>query len=76
MPEMVFLLGRMGNAKEALMLIINRLGDVQRAIEFAREQDDEDIWEDLLRYSEDKPRTSDCPFLSLSSGADGGPVFL
>lgn len=29
-PEMVFLLGRMGNSKEALMLIINRLGDVQR----------------------------------------------
>ncbi|KAJ9117531.1 hypothetical protein QFC22_004381 [Naganishia vaughanmartiniae] len=54
-PEMVFLLGRMGNNKQALMLIIQRLGDVQRAIEFAREQADEDLWEDLLRYSEDKP---------------------
>lgn len=30
MPEMVFLLGRMGNNKQALMLIIERLGDVQR----------------------------------------------
>ena len=29
-PEMVFLLGRMGNSKDALMLIIERLGDVQR----------------------------------------------
>lgn len=29
-PEMVFLLGRMGNNKQALMLIIQRLGDVQR----------------------------------------------
>ena len=29
-PEMVFLLGRMGNNKQALMLIIERLGDVQR----------------------------------------------
>jgi len=29
-PEMVFLLGRMGNSKQALMLIIERLGDVQR----------------------------------------------
>lgn len=28
--EMVFLLGRMGNNKQALMLIIERLGDVQR----------------------------------------------
>lgn len=29
-PEMVFLLGRMGNNKQALMLIIQRLGDVER----------------------------------------------
>jgi len=29
-PEMVFLLGRMGNNKQALNLIIERLGDVQR----------------------------------------------
>jgi len=29
-PEMVFLLGRMGNNKQAMNLIIERLGDVQR----------------------------------------------
>ena len=29
-PEMVFLLGRMGNNKQALYLIIDRLGDVTR----------------------------------------------
>lgn len=29
-PEMVFLLGRMGNNKQALHLIIERLGDVNR----------------------------------------------
>ncbi|GAA5865395.1 hypothetical protein JCM1840_001554 [Sporobolomyces johnsonii] len=55
-PEMVFLLGRMGDNKRALNLIIERLGDVQRAIEFAKEQNDNDLWEDLLRYSETKPR--------------------
>ncbi|KAI8332834.1 hypothetical protein BC941DRAFT_462763 [Chlamydoabsidia padenii] len=54
-PEMVFILGRMGNNKKALMLIINRLGDVQRAIDFAKEQKDDDLWEDLLTYSMDKP---------------------
>ncbi|CAO3594593.1 unnamed protein product [Absidia cylindrospora] len=54
-PEMVFVLGRMGNNKKALMLIINRLGDVQRAIDFAKEQKDDDLWEDLLTYSMDKP---------------------
>lgn len=29
-PEMVFLLGRMGDNKKALGLIIERLGDVER----------------------------------------------
>ncbi|KAG0655802.1 Vacuolar protein sorting-associated protein 41 [Rhodotorula mucilaginosa] len=55
-PEMVFLLGRMGDNKRALTLIIERLGDVQRAIDFAREQNDTDLWEDLLKYCETKPR--------------------
>ncbi|KAH7884097.1 hypothetical protein F5I97DRAFT_1814387 [Phlebopus sp. FC_14] len=54
-PEMVFLLGRMGNNKKALTLIIERIGDVQQAIEFAKEQNDDDLWEDLLKYSETRP---------------------
>ncbi|KAI9491298.1 hypothetical protein BDB00DRAFT_767376 [Zychaea mexicana] len=52
-PEMVFILGRMGDNKRALMLIIERLGD---AIDFAKEQKDDDLWEDLLTYSMDKPK--------------------
>ena len=52
---MVFLLGRMGNNKKALYLIIERLGDGNRAIDFAKEQHDDDLWEDLLRYSETRP---------------------
>ncbi|KAH9049599.1 hypothetical protein EDB84DRAFT_1585412 [Lactarius hengduanensis] len=51
-PEMVFLLGRMGDNKKALHLIIERLGDVNRAIDFAKDQNDDDLWEDLLKYSE------------------------
>jgi hypothetical protein len=35
-PEMVFLLGRMGNNKKALMLIIERLGDVERVGEWSK----------------------------------------
>ncbi|KZS87523.1 vacuolar protein sorting-associated protein 41 [Sistotremastrum niveocremeum HHB9708] len=54
-PEMVFLLGRMGNNRAALTLIIERLGDVNRAIDFAKEQNDTDLWEDLLTYSESRP---------------------
>ncbi|KAK4056323.1 Vacuolar protein sorting-associated protein 41 [Microbotryomycetes sp. JL221] len=54
-PEMVFLLGRMGDNRRALNLIIDRLGDVQRAIDFAKEQNDDELWEDLLKYSETRP---------------------
>lgn len=55
---MVYLLGRMGDNKKALMLIIKRLDDVQRAIDFAKEQKDYELWEDLLAYSMDKPSNS------------------
>ena len=66
-PEMVFLLGKMGNNKKALYLIIDRLGDVNRAIDFAKEQHDDDLWEDLLRYSETRPGQYIFPSSSLSS---------
>jgi len=52
---MVFLLGKMGDNKKALRMIIERLGDVNRAIDFAKEQHDKDLWEDLLKYSETRP---------------------
>ena len=52
---MVFILGRMGSNKRALSLIIERLGDVKRAIAFAQEQKDDELWEDLLKYSESRP---------------------
>lgn len=42
--------------KRALYLIIDRLRDVSQAIAFAKQQDDPDLWEDLLNYSMDKPR--------------------
>lgn len=53
--EMVFILGRIGDNHRALMLIIERLGDVYQAIEFAKDQQDESLWEDLINYSKDKP---------------------
>lgn len=42
--------------KRALYLIIDRLRDVSQAIAFAKQQEDPDLWEDLLNYSMDKPR--------------------
>ncbi|CAK7267440.1 Vacuolar protein sorting-associated protein 41 [Sporothrix epigloea] len=54
--ELVYLYSKTGQVKRALYLIIDRLGDVSQAITFAKEQDDPDLWEDLLNYSMDKPR--------------------
>ncbi|KAG5951574.1 hypothetical protein E4U53_002783 [Claviceps sorghi] len=53
--ELVFLYSKTGQVKRALYLIIDRLRDVQKAIEFAKEQDDPDLWDNLLDYSMDKP---------------------
>jgi hypothetical protein len=39
-----------------LYLIIEKLSDVSFAISFAKEQDDPDLWNDLLDYSMDKPQ--------------------
>ncbi|KAK9366288.1 hypothetical protein V1509DRAFT_583497 [Lipomyces kononenkoae] len=55
-PELVYLLGKTGQNKKALMLTINRLQDVDQAITFAKSQDDKDLWTDLLDYSMDKPK--------------------
>lgn len=55
-PELVYLYSKTGQTKRALFLIIDRLADVSQAISFAKQQDDTDLWEDLLNYSMDKPR--------------------
>ncbi|KAI9743204.1 MAG: Vacuolar protein sorting-associated protein 41 [Claussenomyces sp. TS43310] len=55
-PELVYLYSKTGQTKRALFLIIDRLADVSQAIAFAKQQDDSDLWEDLLNYSMDKPR--------------------
>ncbi|KAL0275469.1 UNVERIFIED_CONTAM: hypothetical protein PYX00_003307 [Menopon gallinae] len=54
-PEMVHLLARMGNTKEALVLMMEQLRDIQQAIDFCKEQDDQELWEDLIERSLDKP---------------------
>jgi hypothetical protein len=46
---------------------------VRQAIEFAREQADEDLWEDLLKYSEDNPGESHA---RLMYNADPNLVFI
>ncbi|KAH6814682.1 vacuolar protein sorting 41 [Perilla frutescens var. frutescens] len=53
--EQVFILGRMGNAKQALAVIINKLGDIEEAIEFVSNQHDDELWEELIKQCMNKP---------------------
>ncbi|KAI8897190.1 hypothetical protein BC833DRAFT_527326 [Globomyces pollinis-pini] len=55
-PEMIYLLGKMGKNSESLKLIIQRVGDVNMAIEFAKEQNDQTLWEEFIKFSMDKPK--------------------
>ncbi len=44
----MYILGRMGNAAQALRLIVKRLADIPQAIAFVQGQDDEDLWQLLI----------------------------
>ncbi|XP_048576551.1 vacuolar protein sorting-associated protein 41 homolog isoform X2 [Nematostella vectensis] len=68
--EMVFLHSRMGNIKQALHLIIEEEQDVDQAIEFCKEQNDEELWEDLIKYSLDKPSFITCLLHNIGTHVD------
>lgn len=73
-PATIFLLKRMGNTKEALHQIMDKLGDVHQAITFCKEHDDSELWGDLIKYSLDKP-----PFITTllhKIGAHVNPILL
>eukprot|EP00262_Sarcandra_glabra_P009102 TRINITY_DN2309_c2_g1_i1.p1 TRINITY_DN2309_c2_g1~~TRINITY_DN2309_c2_g1_i1.p1 ORF type:complete len:953 (+),score=199.24 TRINITY_DN2309_c2_g1_i1:130-2988(+) len=53
--EQVFILGRMGNSKHALSVIINKLEDIEEAIEFVTTQHDDELWEELIKQCLRKP---------------------
>ena len=44
----MYILGRMGNASQALRLIVEQLADIPQAIAFVQTQDDEDLWQLLI----------------------------
>ncbi|KAB8532558.1 hypothetical protein FH972_025503 [Carpinus fangiana] len=69
-PELVSLLSATGQNRRALHLIIDKIGDVKQAIDFAKEVDDEDLWDDLLNYSMDKPAF--VKGLLIQGGSSGG----
>ncbi|GAB2285426.1 Vacuolar protein sorting-associated protein 41 [Dionaea muscipula] len=45
----------MGNSKEALSVLINRLGDMEEAVEFVSLQNDVELWQELIKLCLDKP---------------------
>jgi hypothetical protein len=54
-PELVYLLAKEGRTQKALRVIIDKLSDVSQAITFCKEQEDPELWNDLLDYSMNKP---------------------
>lgn len=54
-PEMVYLLDRMGNTNEALEIVMKKIRDVQMAIDFCCEHDDNELWEYLINESIENP---------------------
>ncbi|KAI5790592.1 hypothetical protein DFH27DRAFT_570591 [Peziza echinospora] len=73
-PELVHLLSKTGQTKRALFLIIDRLHDVAQAIAFAKQQDEKELWDDLISYSMDKPDfvRGLLENVGVSSGGRGG----
>ncbi|CAG0885065.1 unnamed protein product [Darwinula stevensoni] len=54
--EMVFLLKRMGNVRDALKVLVEEIQDIKLAIDFCKECDDQDLWNDIIKRSLHEPR--------------------
>lgn len=53
--ELVYLLAQVGENKKALTLILHELDDPQRAVNFAKSQNEHDIWNIVLEHSFSRP---------------------
>jgi vacuolar protein sorting-associated protein 41 len=45
----------MGQIKKALQLVLHAIKDVNEAIVFCKKHNGKDLWEDLIKYSLNKP---------------------
>ena len=57
--ELVFIFSRMGDNKHALTVIIDKLENVEMAVEFVRNIGDEELWDDLIERAKTKPGSPD-----------------
>ena len=53
--ELIYLWGRIGEAKKALRIIIDELDDPQMAIDYVISWKDEELWDFMITYTIDKP---------------------
>ena len=53
--EQIYVLALMGNAKDALALIIDSMMDIHKAVKFCKEHDYPELWKELIDRSLDKP---------------------
>ncbi|CAN3374575.1 hypothetical protein DIURU_001026 [Diutina rugosa] len=69
--EQVYLLGKVGNSKQAMHLIISDLNDPKMALDFAKQQQDRECWNLLLTASVDERDGGRPSFIkALIEGAD------
>ena len=54
-PEVVFVMEKMGLNKKALQLILHAIKDVNQAISFCKRHNDKEFWDDLIEFSLNKP---------------------
>lgn len=54
-PELVYILGKVGQNKRALKLVLEELQDPEQAIDFAKQQNDQELWDEVLDYSISRP---------------------
>lgn len=55
--EQVYLLEKMGNTVEALHIIVKQMNNMQKAINFCKDHNDLDLWNDLIKQSLENPAT-------------------
>eukprot|EP00834_Sanchytrium_tribonematis_P001774 NODE_46_length_32145_cov_0.918711.p1 type:complete len:933 gc:universal NODE_46_length_32145_cov_0.918711:15699-18497(+) len=72
--ETLFLYGRMGNSKGAVKTILEKLKDYKLAIDFAKEQKDPNVWEELVTYATKYPIF--WPYLLEHGSFDVAPLKL
>lgn len=56
--QQVYLLTQMGRPIQALSLLVDEIKDITAAIEFCKEQDDKELWDNLLRKATESNKSS------------------